>query len=460
MNKVKEKILYKELSYKLQGLFYAIRNDLGSGHKESIYQKALEKELRAADIAFEKEPAIKIYSAKKEYLGLYRPDFVVENKIIIELKSAQFVTKQEGARMYDYLRNSKYELAYLVNFASPKLYIKRFLFTNDHKPRIATNIKRISTNIRRNSSQICCYSWIILFVAISFLFVGIRGIQAAELNLTSQTQEIGINQQFQVDLFLDTENEEINAVEGKIIFPENLIELKEIRDGNSIINFWIDKPLIDANINTNKREIRFSGITPGGYLGEKGLILSMVFTAKKEGQAIVQIIGGKTLLNDGKGTAANLTANPLSLAVISESISVPSRITALPDNEPPEDFKPEIASDPSIFDGKYFLVFATQDKGSGVASYAIHESTRKQTRINTKDWVEAESPYLLKDQNLRSWIYVKAVDKAGNERIAVVAPKYPMRWYERWEIWFIIIVLAALIFYVIKKVLWRKVLIH
>ena len=127
------KIMYKVLSYKLQGLFFDIRNDLGSGHKESIYQKALEKELQAAGIAFQKEPAIKIYSAKNEYLGLYRPDFVVENKIIIELKSAQFVTKQENARMYDYLRNSRYELAYLVNFASQKLYIKRFLFTNDRK---------------------------------------------------------------------------------------------------------------------------------------------------------------------------------------------------------------------------------------------------------------------------------------------------------------------------------------
>ena len=127
------KILYKELSYKLQGLFYAIRNDLGSGHKESIYQKALEKELLAAGIAFEKEPPVKIYSAKNEYLGLYRPDFIVENKIIIELKSAQFVTKQESARVYDYLRNSKYELAYLVNFASPKLYMRRFLFTNNRK---------------------------------------------------------------------------------------------------------------------------------------------------------------------------------------------------------------------------------------------------------------------------------------------------------------------------------------
>ena len=132
-NKDKEKILYKDLSYKLQGLFFDIRNDLGSGHKESIYQKALEKELTRDGIKFIKEPSIKIYSKKNEFLGLYRPDFLVEDKIIVELKAVEHISKQETARVYDYLRNSKYELAYLVNFASSQLFIKRLIFTNDRK---------------------------------------------------------------------------------------------------------------------------------------------------------------------------------------------------------------------------------------------------------------------------------------------------------------------------------------
>jgi len=86
------------------------------------------------------------------------------------------------------------------------------------------------------------------------------------------------------------------------------------------------------------------------------------------------------------------------------------------------------------------LVFATQDKGSGIDGYAIHESPRIKTRISTNELMEDESPYLLKDQNLRSYIYVKAVDKAGNERIAMLEPRYPFKWYERWENWFIILI--------------------
>lgn len=134
VTKRENKILYKDLSYKIQGLAFDIRNDLGSGHKEAIYQKALANELSRADIPFEREFAIKIYSKKGDFLGLYRPDFVIDDKIIIELKASSVVTKQEKVRIYDYLRNSEYELAYLINFASPKLYIKRYLFTNDRKP--------------------------------------------------------------------------------------------------------------------------------------------------------------------------------------------------------------------------------------------------------------------------------------------------------------------------------------
>ncbi|OGZ12622.1 MAG: hypothetical protein A3D67_04435 [Candidatus Lloydbacteria bacterium RIFCSPHIGHO2_02_FULL_51_22] len=132
-----KKIMYKDLSYVLQGLFFSVRNDVGSGHKEQIYQKALEKELERNKIAFKREPPIKIYSHSRDFLGLYRPDFLVDSKIILELKAVIFVSRQEIARVYDYLRNSEYELAYLINFASPKLYIKRIIFTNDRKNQCA-----------------------------------------------------------------------------------------------------------------------------------------------------------------------------------------------------------------------------------------------------------------------------------------------------------------------------------
>ncbi|MBI4092529.1 MAG: GxxExxY protein, partial [Candidatus Kerfeldbacteria bacterium] len=83
-----EKLLYKELSYQLQGAAMEVRKNFGPAHKESIYQNAFAEELKSRSIQFEREKAIKIYSPKtKKFIGLYRPDFVIEGKILVEIKS-------------------------------------------------------------------------------------------------------------------------------------------------------------------------------------------------------------------------------------------------------------------------------------------------------------------------------------------------------------------------------------
>ena len=104
---------------------------------------------------------------------------------------------------------------------------------------------------------------------------------------------------FEAGFFLNTENENINALEGKIVFPEKLLELKEIRTGDSIISFWIEQP------EASNGEILFSGIILGGYLGKKGLIFSAVFQSRQEGRDPIEIRDVRTLLNDGEGTEAD-----------------------------------------------------------------------------------------------------------------------------------------------------------
>lgn len=338
--------------------------------------------------------------------------------------------------------------------------------------------KQIQIKIKKDGKTIP-RSFVFFFVLFSVLFF--QFVEAAELNLYSKRQEIGLDQQFKVDLFLNTEGENINALEGKILFPADFLELKEINDGGSIVSFWVEKPKTlnntntlnnanenitrnNANMNTTlkntndfthentlkeKKEVVFAGIVPGGFSGEKGFIFSLVFKTKKEGQAFIEISDSKVLLNDGLGTETKLKTENL-LININPNISVPEYI-APSDKEPPEDFKPEIVSDPNIFEGKYSLIFETKDKGLGVDKYFIYENTRKRTRIDTNEWVIAESPYLLKDQKLRSYIYVKAVDKAGNERIVYLNPKYPLKWYEKWDIWSIIILLIVIGYVVIRR---------
>ncbi len=127
-------LLHRELSYKLQGLFFEIRNNYGPGQKENIYQNLLVEFLKENKILFEKEKAIKIYTPKGKVVGTYKPDFIIDNKIVIEVKSSSFTTKTDEKQLYYYLRNSKYEIGFLVNFSTPRIYIKRIIYTNDRKP--------------------------------------------------------------------------------------------------------------------------------------------------------------------------------------------------------------------------------------------------------------------------------------------------------------------------------------
>lgn len=276
---------------------------------------------------------------------------------------------------------------------------------------------------------------------ISLIFISLNlspSARAGETFFDAPTQEIPIGEQFETDFFLNTQGEDINAIEGKIIFPSELLELKEIRDANSIISLWIERPVIVRKTDTN---ITFAGITPGSYTGEKGLIFSMIFQAKKEGQGIIDITESRALRNDGLGTETSLAISNFPFSVAKKISVGPSPITIIKDSDSPEKFTPIISHDPSLFDNKYFLVFTTQDKGSGVDHYEVLEK-REFRILNLKfrkdKWTKAESPYVLRDQELKSHIYVKAIDKRGNERIAMLIPQNPLAWYENYLIWDII----------------------
>ena len=67
-------------------------------------------------------------------LGTYVPDFIVDGKMIIEIKATDFVSPKDIRQQQSYLKASTYEIAYPVDFCTDKLYIKRSICTNDKKP--------------------------------------------------------------------------------------------------------------------------------------------------------------------------------------------------------------------------------------------------------------------------------------------------------------------------------------
>ncbi len=116
------------------GCIYDVRNTYGSGHKEKVYQNALAEKLTLCGVPFEQEVGISIESEDTgKTLGNYRLDFLIDKKIIVELKAVKYVPEKIENQLYSYLRSSPYELGYFVNFGSTNLYLKRIILTNDRK---------------------------------------------------------------------------------------------------------------------------------------------------------------------------------------------------------------------------------------------------------------------------------------------------------------------------------------
>ena len=122
------KLLYEEESYKIRGACFRVYNTLGGGIKEKIIERALAKELQVQ--GFEVGHQIRVeMSYRGETIGTYIPDLVVDDKIMIELKSKPFLTSEDKKQFWGYLKGSPYELGFLIAFTPQKLVIKRFIHT-------------------------------------------------------------------------------------------------------------------------------------------------------------------------------------------------------------------------------------------------------------------------------------------------------------------------------------------
>jgi len=97
--------------------------------------------LKIKKIKIEREKKINIYSQDSgKVIGIYQPDLLINDQIIIEVKSSRFTTKTDELQLYHYLRNSQYELGYLINFSTPRLYIKRIVYSNGKKPYVNVSV--------------------------------------------------------------------------------------------------------------------------------------------------------------------------------------------------------------------------------------------------------------------------------------------------------------------------------
>ena len=121
-------LVYKKESYEIIGKCMAVHNNLGAGFLEIVYKDALEWEFKKAGIPYEREKKYEV-----NYKGIILPhkfyaDFVVYDKIILEIKAGTGIADEFIAQAINYLKVSNNKLALIVNFGELKLNYKRIVY--------------------------------------------------------------------------------------------------------------------------------------------------------------------------------------------------------------------------------------------------------------------------------------------------------------------------------------------
>ena len=122
---------HSELTESIIGVFYEVYNELGFGFLESVYRNALKLALEAKGLRAEAEVPVPVFF-RGANVGDFRADMVVNQVILLELKTAENIVIAHEAQLLNYLRATTLELGLILNFG-PKPQVRRLLFDNERK---------------------------------------------------------------------------------------------------------------------------------------------------------------------------------------------------------------------------------------------------------------------------------------------------------------------------------------
>lgn len=126
-----EILLHKEITEEIIKAYYNVYNELGFGFLEKVYQNAMIEELKIAGFEVQCQKKILVHY-KEKIVGEYFADIIVDNKVIIELKSCETLLKEHEIQLLNYLKATEIEVGLLLNFGK-KVAFKRKICTNNNK---------------------------------------------------------------------------------------------------------------------------------------------------------------------------------------------------------------------------------------------------------------------------------------------------------------------------------------
>lgn len=132
-----ESLLHKDITEEIISAYYFVYNELGFGFLEKVYENAMLIELKSRGFKVESQKTVKVHF-KDSIVGEYFADIIVEDKIILELKSCEALVPEHEVQLFNYLKATNIEVGLLFNFGKRAAF-KRKVFTNDNKKFTFTN---------------------------------------------------------------------------------------------------------------------------------------------------------------------------------------------------------------------------------------------------------------------------------------------------------------------------------
>ncbi|MFH1427145.1 MAG: GxxExxY protein [Patescibacteria group bacterium] len=123
---VSSKVIYPELSFEIMRILFEVNNDIGYGYKEKHYQKILEIAFKNAGLNYKPQCPYSI-RYQGQIVGRYYMDFVIESKIILEIKVGNYFSKNNINQVYGYLVATRLKLGILANFTRDGIKFKRIV---------------------------------------------------------------------------------------------------------------------------------------------------------------------------------------------------------------------------------------------------------------------------------------------------------------------------------------------
>ena len=130
---MKDNLVYSEETYKIIGAAMAVHRYFGCGFTEKVYQDALEIELQAQGIPYQRETPVSANYRGRQLPTQFIPDFICYNHIIVELKAVKELEDYQRSQTMNYAKVAGMKVALLINFGETSLYHERFIVLSSAK---------------------------------------------------------------------------------------------------------------------------------------------------------------------------------------------------------------------------------------------------------------------------------------------------------------------------------------